>query len=60
MPAGMRVRRTAAERAVPSPRAPRSGTPDLLRIGAIALFWMAQDALRERQKRPRILRLTAE
>lgn len=60
VPAGMRVRRAGAGRAASDPRPPRSGAPDLVRIGAIALLWKAQDSLRARPKRERILRLTAQ
>ncbi|MGY2734892.1 hypothetical protein [Sphingomonas sp. UYP23] len=60
VPTGMRVRRAAAQHAALSPQSPRAGMPYLLQIGAIALFWKAQDALRARPKRPRILRLTAK
>lgn len=57
VPPGMRVRR-AREVSVGGRHG--SGAPDLLRIGAIALYWKAQDSLRTRPKRPRILRLTAQ
>lgn len=60
VPAGMRVRRAGAGRAAPGQRPPGAGASELVRIGAIALFWKAQDSLRARPKRARILRLTAQ
>ncbi|GHH22458.1 hypothetical protein GCM10008023_32510 [Sphingomonas glacialis] len=57
VPSGMRVRWA---RSVSGTGQPGSGAPDLLRIGAIALYWKAQDSLRPRPKRARILRLTAQ
>ncbi len=58
VPVGMRVRRVTAGGTPPIRSQPGSGASDLVRIGAIALFWKAQDSLRARPKRARILRLT--
>lgn len=61
VPPGMRVRRGGGGRTMARQQpAKSSAAPDLMRIGAIALYWKARDSLRARPKRARILRLTAQ